>query len=173
MRRWSRATLGLAQQEGAIDALSMRRLLADHFEQCADPKAIANLADWRGSWIVSLAADRPPLVWVAPGSVGMPLYFPLVVGMPLPQTILEGPVAPVTGPAAGRGSDLLALCDRLQGQFDQEIETQMRGPVTTDNYLEAGQDWMNRHADLWVSTFRGLEPASSRSSSDDLAFISE
>ena len=36
LRRWSKATLMLAQQEGALDSASMRRLLAEHFEQCGD-----------------------------------------------------------------------------------------------------------------------------------------
>ena len=171
LRRWSRATLALAQQEGAIDHASMRRLLMEHFEQCgasstAPAKAPAVPQEWQGSWIVRLARDCPPLVWCAPGSVGVPLYFPLVVGVPLPQILHDGPVMLT-------GVDPAALCDRLQGEFDQQIEATLQQSPRAQRFLEAGQDWMNRHAELWLSALRGHPTAAARSDVNPLAFISE
>ena len=176
LRRWSRATLALAQQEGAIDATSMRQLLAEHFEQCGEPaadvspaKAPAARPEWQGSWIVSLSADRPPLVWSAPGSLGAPLHFPLVVGVPLPQVLLDGPAL---SPSASGGFDA-AVCDRLQETFDKEVEAALKTAHSGRDFLEAGQEWMNRHADLLLSALRGYSTTSVRTDVNPLAFISE
>jgi hypothetical protein len=176
LRRWSRATLNLAQQEGAIDSSSMRRLLAEHFEQCGDAaadasstKAPAARPEWRGSWIVSLAAARPPLVWSAPGSLGAPLHIPLVVGVPLPQVLLDGPAIP----AEAQGGFDAAVCDRLQETFDKEVEAESLKARSRDAFLEAGQDWMNRHADLLLSALRGYPATPVRTETNPLAFISE
>ena len=153
LRRWSRATLALAQQEGAFDATSMRRLLAEHFEQCNEPagasmtKTPIARPQWQGSWIVSLAADRPPIVWSAPGSLGAPLYFPLVVGVPLPQVLLDGPALSTS---ASEGFEA-AVCDRLQETFDKEVEAASLTARSAQEFLDAGQEWMNRHADLLLS----------------------
>jgi hypothetical protein len=183
LRRWSRATLALAQQEGAIDAASMRRMLAEHFEQCGERAAEpvptegpGTRPEWRGSWIVSLSSDRPPLVWSADGSIGVPLYFPLVVGVPLPQMLLDGPALPMGAELRGPDratADLPALCDRLQAEFDQEIEATSGKSQSRERYLDAGQAWMNRHAELWLAALRGYPTTSSRSDANPLAFINE
>jgi hypothetical protein len=172
LRRWSKATLMLAQQEGAIDSASMRRLLMEHFEQCGDAATGIRPA-WKGSWIVSLAPDRPPLVWSAPGSVAMPLYFPLVVGVPLPQVLLDGPSMSTEDASSTAATDMAALCDRLQGTFDQEVESTLQQSPHGQRYLDAGQDWMNRHAELWLGALRGYPAPSARTEANPLAFVSE
>ena len=183
LRRWSRATLALAQQEGAIDSSSLRRMLAEHFEQCGERAAgsapanrLATRPEWQGSWIVSLSSDRPPLVWSAAGSIGVPLYFPLVVGVPLPQMLLDGPAMPMAAELRGPDGapvDIATLCDRLQAEFDREIEATTQKSQSRDRYLGAGQDWMNRHAELWLAALRGYPTASSHTDVNPLAFISE
>jgi hypothetical protein len=114
LKRWSRATLALAQQQGALDALMLRRLLTDHFETCVRrhplaPKKMRRL----GSVVARLDGSEAPLIWFAAGSTSTPLYFPLPVGAELPEVWSTQP-PDEDGIREG--------ADRLQGQFDQDAE---------------------------------------------------
>jgi hypothetical protein len=172
LRRWSRATLALAQQEGALDPFCLRRLLSEHLDQCTD--LAPSGAAWQGSWIANLVPGRSPLVWVAPAYLEQPLYFPLVVGVPLPQPWVEG--LPTPRRRILRDDQATqAIYDRLQASFDQDVEAFLRDG-SADAMLTAGQNWMNRHVELWTAEFGGVRsvvnPTRLRAE-DMLAFITE
>lgn len=176
LRRWSRATLGLAQQEGALDPLSLRRLLLEHFDQCLELAPVATA--WQGSGVASLGtASAPPIVWVAPGALQAPLFFPLVVGEPLPQVWLEELPVPRRRLARDRGTE--GALDQLQGRFDHEADEFIRfcneGRAAPDELSRRAQEMMTRHAELWADQARNPAPTSApgRSDQQDLAFITE
>ena len=58
MRRWSRATLALAQQEGAIDPYFLRRMLQEHFDACL--KFTPETVNWPSADCWPLPADARP-----------------------------------------------------------------------------------------------------------------
>ena len=168
LRRWSRATLALAQQEGALDPYCLRRLLAEHFEQCHSLDQL-----WQGSWIVSLRPGQAPIVWLAPGQLTQPLYFPLVVGAALPQAWVEG--LPATGIGARSEEERTSLFDRLQAQFDQDIDAHVAAPGADERHRSAGGEWMNRHVESWLREIRTAQaPAEAiRGPRDVHAFVTE
>jgi len=177
LRRWSRATLALAQQEGALDPLSMRRLLLEHFDHCLE--LVPSAALWQGSCVATLGTSGLPMVWVAPGCLPTPLFFPLVVGEPLPQVWLED--LPVPRRRLGRDAGSELVLDDLQLRFDQDAEEFVRscseGTVPDHETSRRAQEMMNSHAELWAEQAR-VAPSSSttpaRSTTpQDFAFVTE
>jgi secernin len=99
LRRWGRATLLLEQQSGQIDAVFLRRLLADHGEG-AEPRPGMTLcqhaseeapAGTAASLLVQLGpAEGPlPVAWCAFGPPCSSVYFPLFLEGDLPAGFEE------------------------------------------------------------------------------------
>ena len=154
LKRWSKATLALAQHQGAMDDYLLRRLLADHHETCIRrhklaPRATRHLA----SLVARLDSPGAPLVWFARGPVEAPLYLPLVAGVDMPAVL--GMRSTADQPTAPR-----SLVERLQGQFDQEAEEyltearklHLRGEVAACRRL--AQAMMYRHVEQWEAATR-------------------
>ncbi len=149
LKRWSKATLALAQRHGALDAHALRQLLAEQHDTCVRrhelaPRSTRHLA----SAVARLDAPGLPLLWFARGPVEAPLYFPLVVGAELPA--LLGARSSSEQPALSQ-----ALVERLQNQFDQDAEEYLaeakglheRGESVARGRL--AQAMMHRHAEQW------------------------
>jgi hypothetical protein len=175
LKRWSRATLALAQQEGAIDQYCLRRLLLEHFDNCQDMLPRHHV--WQGTQIVSLNPGNPALMWTAPAHLGTPLFFPLVAGVPLPGLWLEGlpPLNRLWHREDARTQDVQ---DRLQATFDQDAEAFMQAARTSPNDVQhTAHEMMVRHADLYLKecqSTRGGGATKTHSRPDEmLAFISE
>ncbi len=175
LKRWSRATMALAQQEGAIDQYCLRRLLLEHFEQCQEllPKHHV----WQGTQIASLSPDVPAVVWTAPAHLGAPLFFPLIAGMPLPGLWLDGlpPLNRLWGREDVRAQEVQ---DRLQAIYDQEAETFLASARSApDEVSRCAQEMMARHAELYLkecqSTRGGGAPKAHARADELFAFVSE
>lgn len=134
-KRWGRASLALAQQQGAIDAHFLRRMLSDHYTTNREmlPDAMRSLAC---SALVELPArEQPIILWVAFGPPSVAVYFPLCLSGELPAAFCEG----VAGSTSieekthdlwrlARGTDkdrtkLNLALERLQTKFDQDVES--------------------------------------------------
>jgi len=115
LKRWSKATLALAQRQGGLDAYELRRLLAEQWDVCVRrhelaPRGLRQL----GSVVARLDAPGAPLIWFAPRPAEAQLFIPLVVGMELPAMYRV---------AASESIGLQpARLPSLQGQFDLEAE---------------------------------------------------
>jgi hypothetical protein len=116
LKRWSKATLALAQHQGSLDVYGLRRLLAEHFEKCARGSAPTDSKPRR---CATLAARLPkqgaPVVWFAGGASAAPLHFPLLADAPLPE-------AWTTRPPHDDAPIPRSLVERLQNSFDQDAE---------------------------------------------------
>jgi len=172
LKRWSKATLALAQQEGAIDPYCLRRMLLEHFDNCQE--LLPRHQIWQGTQIVSLQPGAQALVWTAPGHLGTPLFFPLIAGVPLPGLWLEGlpPLNRLWHREDRRTQDVQ---DRLQAIFDQDAESFRR--ESPHDIQRHGHEMMVRHADLYLKecqSTRGGGATKSPSRPDEMfAFISE
>jgi dipeptidase len=99
LRRWGRATLLLEQQSGQIDVPFLRRLLADHFEGCADEvdpcdPAGASLCRHAGAEETATAASLVaqlgpapvlPVAWCTFGPPCVSVFFPLFLEGEIPE----------------------------------------------------------------------------------------
>ncbi|MEI7684000.1 MAG: hypothetical protein WCL32_03170 [Planctomycetota bacterium] len=177
LKRWSRASLALAQQEGAIDHYCLRRLLLEHFDQCQDlmPRHQA----WQGTHIVSLANDAPAIAWTSPAYLGVPLFFPLVPAAPIPGIWMEG-LPMLNRPWMREESRHTAIQDRLQALFDQEAEDfLLKARALHDRpheQVQLGQEMMARHMELYLHECSSPRPQKVTTSAQPdamLAFVSE
>jgi hypothetical protein len=147
LKRWSKATLALAQRQGSLEAYGMRRLLAEQLETCVRRHELAPRGTRHlGSLVVRLDAPEAPLLWCARGPAETPLYLPWIVGADLPVTFSVA-------------TETLALpqarAERLQNQFDQDVEEYLveaqelvrRGEPAARGRL--AQAMMLRHAEQW------------------------
>jgi dipeptidase len=132
-KRWGHASLVLAQQQGAIDAHFLRRMLAEHFVQNRDAIPGVRPMTLAASFIVELPrSDEPVLAWVAFGTPSVSLYFPLCLAGDLPGAFVEGTSASTSIQhwtfelqkfAQGKGRALLpSALERLQTRFDQDAD---------------------------------------------------
>ena len=134
-RRWGRATLALEQQNGAIDAAYVRRMLFDHYDTSSAQPTHRPPADLAGSFAATLGgADDPVLAWCAFGKPRAAVYIPVW---------LDGDVPAALHGASAEGvdlwqqtRDLRALAtesdeerdrlsealERLQTTFEQDVE---------------------------------------------------
>jgi secernin len=169
-KRWGRASLDLAQQQGAIDGHYLRRMLAEHYlenrEFLASPKTTA-LAS---SFLVDLQKnDVPMLAWIAFGPPKVALYFPFCLNGELPTAFAEEGSSSVQQRTqellklAGKDrSKLTSALERLQTKFDQDAD---------DFLLKAGEcvhhgnsylisqiaaEMMHNHVDLFDKEYRRL-----------------
>lgn len=177
LKRWSRASLALAQQEGAIDPYCLRRMLLEHFDQCQDLMPKHNT--WQGTHVVSLLHDAPAIVWMSPAHLGAPLFFPLVPAAPLPALWLEG-LPPLNRPWLRDESRHVALQDRLQATFDQDAEHFVRAARERrgqhGEQMRLAQEMMARHAELYLresQSPRVDKPKVESRPEEMFAFISE
>ncbi|HMF13598.1 MAG TPA: hypothetical protein VKE94_14865 [Gemmataceae bacterium] len=131
LRRWGRATLLLAEQNGNIDLAFVRRLLSDHYEGCADevdpiqpssgPTALCLHGCSEGATLTgaSLVAEldrsgEAVLLWYCPGPPCIGAYLPV---------LLAGDLSEAYGPAASGIHDaldtLLRSLGRNSGRWQQ------------------------------------------------------
>ena len=134
-KRWGRASLALTQQQGAIDAHFLRRMMADHYamnrELYSDPRSTTLAC----SFMTELpAANQPFVCWVSFGPPKVALHFPVSLAGEVPLAFCESlPEAAsieeqmrellklATGKEADRAR-LVQMLERLQTRFDQDAE---------------------------------------------------
>jgi hypothetical protein len=148
LRRWGRTTLLLEQQNGHIDTVYLRRLLADHYEGTRyevdpldGPSRITPLcqhaADGGGigtavSSVAELSADpqQPIVWWVALGSPCVSVHLPLLLEGDLPAAFDGEPsllwqrtqqLHAFLGLDARRWIRVRETLSRLQERCDQEL----------------------------------------------------
>jgi hypothetical protein len=134
-RRWGRATLALEQQNGAIDAQFLRRMLFDHHDSNAAARTHRPPASLACSFTTNLAGrDEPGLAWCAFGTPRVAVYFPVWIDGELPAALHDAD--PEGTDVWQQTHDLLALAtgsdedvpelreglERLQATFDQDVE---------------------------------------------------
>ena len=149
LRRWGRATLLLEQANGRIDVALPRRILSDHFEDCAE--AVAGNATTlcqhaatpfaprtAASFIAQLEPNgSPPIAWYSFGPPCLGVYFPLFLMGELPieyQSTIRETLRRMQSDSRDQVG-LRAALDGLQDRFDREtrefvtetIELRQRG----------------------------------------------
>jgi len=151
LRRWSKATLALAQQESRIDPYVMRQMLLEHFNQCQ------GMMEYRpfllGSMVMQLSSYGEPVVaWYAPMHRGISLYFPLFVSAELPSAWNEG-----LHRWRGKPERLREMIDRLQAQFDQDAEEflQKSKHLGREESSALTHALMASHAEHWEQECQG------------------
>lgn len=175
LKRWSRASLALTQQEGAIDPYCLRGLMLEHFEQCRDQLPPGER--WRGSQIALLGGAGPAIVWASPAHLGSPLFFPLVPIAALPGVWIEG-LPPLARIWRHDNRSEQSVLDRLQTHFDQDLETFLRDSPTLapNDRCRVAQEMMARHVEMYLVELKAA-PVRQRpkaAASDEMAaFISE
>lgn len=173
-RRWGRASLALAQQQGAIDTHFLRHMLAGHYEQMADTMPNATPPALVSSFLVDLhKSDQPLLAWVAFGSPNVAIYFPLCLVGDLPPVFGGGhPEAPTLEQhtheleklARGKTKDrqkLTYALEKLQTRFDQDAEeflfkTLDRKQTSVAQIAHLATEMMHNHVELFDKEYRAL-----------------
>lgn len=177
LKRWSRASLALAQQDGAIDPYCLRRLLLEHFDQCQD--LLPRHHVWQGSQIAVLGADVPSIVWASPAHIGAPLFFPLFPAAPLPGQWLDG-LPPLNRLWSRNDTRTQEIQDALQATYDQDVEgflieaRQLKDRPS--DVVHRAQEMMARHTDLYLKNAQPARAEVKRPASrsdEQFAFISE
>ena len=172
-KRWGRASLALAQQQGAIDLHFLRRMLGDHFAQNRNLLPNPKEATLASSFLIDLdKTDQPMLAWVAFGTPSVALHFPLCLVGELPAAFGEG--SSMLPTIQGRTKDLLGLAsskdqaqltstlERLQTKFDQDADDFL---VKAHDYANHGKPFLigqvatemrNNHVELFDKEYRRL-----------------
>jgi hypothetical protein len=169
LKRWGRATLALASQEGAIDPYVLRRILAEHCEHFQQLRpSTYSLA---GSLVAELSPDtqHPVLLWHADHLTGPGVYFA--------HTLDSDRVVA----REATGSLLRELQEHLQSQLDLEAEKflsqiMLASPIGGRQAL--CEDFAQRQIERWQRLSLGRkEPAISRPRrprmEEMMSFISE
>lgn len=171
-KRWGRASLALAQQQGAIDLHYLRRMLADHYRENRDILP-GNKCVLSSSFLIELPRNEQPVIaWVAFGAPKVALYFPLCLAGELPTAFGEGiPASPSIQQRTqelhkvSQGADrakLESMLDRLQTKFDQDVDdyltkahdfTQQGKPYLVG---QAAAEMMQHHVELFDTEYRCL-----------------
>jgi secernin len=169
-KRWGRASLALAQQQGAIDLHYLRRMLGDHYTASRDMLPLAEpLAT---SFLVNLhQAETPTIAWIAFGTPKIAVHFPICMVGELPAVFGEGtPTIQVRTQellklAQGKEKDrdkLTLALDRLQIKFDQDAEDFL---LRAHDFLHHGKPYlisqlatemMHQHVELFEKEHRTL-----------------
>jgi len=134
-RRWGRASLALAQQQGAIDLHFLRRMLAEQFENNLELLPANPATTLTNSFLVDLhKADQPIVAWVAFGTPRVAVYFPICMMGEVPPAFrsghpenpsIEQRIGDLEKLALGKPKDrnkLAISLEKLQGRFDQDTE---------------------------------------------------
>lgn len=169
-KRWGRASLALAQQQGAIDLHYLRRMLAEHYFENRDILPVSNTA-LMSSFLTDLhKTDQPTLAWVAFGSPKVALYFPLCLVGELPTAFTECTATSIPQRmqdlqkmAQTRDrTKLPAILERLQTKFDQDAEDFV---ARAHDYAQHGKPYligqvatemMEHHVELFDTEYRRL-----------------
>ena len=189
-RRWGRATLALEQQNGAIDAFFLRRMLPEQYEATAGLKTHRPPAALAGTFVTALAGgSQPAHAWVSFGVPRVALSFPVWLDGELPAALCR-PCADgadvwqqtqqllaLTEAADDARAQLAEALERLQATFDQEAEAlnaqaaSLRQADATRFRTQAGE-LMHRHVQLFEAEWRRLqglhEPAIKRARADEI-----
>jgi secernin len=129
-KRWGRASLALAQQQGAIDLHFLRHMLSEHYSTCRDLLPVAE--PLAASFLVNLhRAETPTVAWIAFGTPKVAVHFPICMVGELPAAFGEGAstiqertqelLKLAQGKEKDRNKLALAL-ERLQTKFDQDAD---------------------------------------------------
>jgi len=170
-KRWGRASLALAQQQGAIDAHFLRRMLGDHYSTNRELISSSRTDCLANSFLVELnSADQPVLGWVAFGPPQVALFFPVPIVGEIPDAYLDGGHENVT--LEGRTHELLRLhkdkdrvklthaLERMQTKFDQDAEAFLaRAQDLTGQASLIAQyatDMMEHHVEMFHKEHRQL-----------------
>lgn len=91
MRRWGGATVALEEQNGRIDAASLRRLLSRTEEGLCQQSADVHGMATASSLVVELPhpGDETPLAWCALGPPSLSVYFPVCLEGELPAVFRD------------------------------------------------------------------------------------
>jgi hypothetical protein len=150
LRRWGKATLLLAQNNGTLDVCKMRDLLPQHFAACeahrrrpaGSPEQLA------ASWVTQLEGEGPAIVWYGVGAGEPQVYFPLIVDAELPGEWIE---ASLPVPRRMTAHDY----QRFQTQFDQDVEEylaearQLQQQGNQALVRRLAQVLMQKHVEQW------------------------
>ncbi len=170
-KRWGRASLALAQQQGAIDLHFLRHLLGEHYSASRDLLPAAQPLS--SSFLVNLhQAETPLIAWIAFGTPKVALHFPICLTGELPAAFGEGtPAAPTIQQrthellklAQGKDRNKLAQAlERLQTKFDQDAEEFL---LRAHDFLHHGKPYlisqlatemMHQHVELFEKEHRAL-----------------
>ena len=174
-KRWGRASLTLSQQNGAIDLHFLRHMMADQYAANRDIVPVDTAPVLASSLLVELQrSEEPVLVWIAFGSPGAAVYFPIClvgepppafgVGLPMTTTIEER-THELAKLAQGKDKDrdkLTGALERLQTRFDQDAD---EFQTKAHDYLSHGKphlippiatEMMLQHVELFDKEYRRL-----------------
>jgi hypothetical protein len=172
-KRWGRASLALAQQQGAIDLHFLRHMLGDHYAASRDLLPVAQPLS--SSFLVNLHnAETPTIAWIAFGTPKVAVHFPICLVGELPAAFGEGtPSSPTIqqrtqelaklaqGNQKDRSKLELAL-ERLQTKFDQDAEDFLQ---RAHDFVHHGKPYllpqiatelMHHHVELFEKEHRAL-----------------
>jgi hypothetical protein len=130
-KRWGHASLALAQQNGAIDAHFLRRLLTDHYLQNRELIGPARSATLAASFLIELQKnDQPIVAFSAFGNPDAAVYFPICLCADLPagfngdepNSIQERTLAMQKLALGRERGKVLQTLERLQVRFDQDAD---------------------------------------------------
>ncbi len=171
LKRWSRATLALAGQEGALDGLVLRQLLAEHCEQFQQLSGVAPTLC--SSIILELSADaeHPLMFWHANHATGAGIYYPFTLNALIPEQ----------SHGLTQRTLVREVQEHMQAQFDHETEqflTQVRSMTCKMQKRVAAQEFHQRQWERWERLTSGRKEASlpkpKRTRADEmLSFVSE
>ncbi len=176
-RRWGRASLALAQQQGAIDLHFLRRMLADHYYTNRDLLQPAKETRLTATFLVELQGEDLPLIaWHAFGKPRVALYFPICLAGELPEAYradADGSIQQCTAELRRRargsdGIDAVHAIERLQAKFDQDAEDflarirEARQNGRALPMVSCATEMMNNHVALFREEYDRLVGAHTR-----------
>jgi hypothetical protein len=168
-KRWGRASLALTQQQGAIDAHFLRRMLSDYF--LANRELLPRSHGLACSFLADISDSAPLLAWIGFGPPQVSVYFPICFAGDLPPAFN---VRPGVTSIEDRTHDLLTMTaakdrDRLTDALER---MQTRFDLDADDFLFRAQEaahhgrafvipqlateMMRQHADLFDKEYRRL-----------------
>ncbi len=170
-RRWGRASLALAQQQGAIDLHFLRRMLADHYNTNRDLLQPAKATRLASTFLVDLqSGDVPIIAWHAFGKPKVALFFPICLAGELPEAFRADADQSIQKCTAElrrltRGKDGMAVVhalERLQVKFDQDADdllaraTEARRRGDAFPIASCASEMMSHHVAMFRAEFDRL-----------------
>jgi secernin len=174
-KRWGRASLALAQQQGAIDLHFLRHMLAEHYENNLDLLSNTPEITLANTFLVDLQKEEVPvLAWISCGAPNIGLHFPLCLCGELPPAWAGGhPENPtieqharelenLARDDASQRSKIQQMLERLQVRFDQDAEEFLIKGYECNlrhnsNLLsQLATEMMHNHVDLFGKEYRRL-----------------